>query len=177
MPIALSDLEIVDADHSVYDVSAFDCADADLNDFLKSDCLTYREQKLSHTKLALLENAIVGYIALATDSISLKTSELGWLIPYNVTIQHIPALKVGRLGISKAHQKLGIGKALMRYSVGIAFRLSTEGNVGCRFLTVDAYPESIGFYESIGFVRSEHKFYKGKKNPTMHYDIIGGKPL
>jgi GNAT superfamily N-acetyltransferase len=179
MPITLLDLDIEDADHGKFDCSSFDCSDADLNDFLKSDCPRYRDHRLSYTKIALLKDTttIVGYVALLADSISLETSERQWLISKNVHIQHIPALKVGRLAISKDFQRKGIGQALMKYSVGIAFRIGSDLNVGCRFITVDAYPASIEFYERIGFVRSMHKNYKKRKQPSMHYDLIQGKPL
>lgn len=36
---------------------------------------------------------------------------------------------------------------------------------------------SIEFYEKVGFKRSLHKTSKNRKNPTMHYDIVSGKPL
>jgi len=174
MPIELSDLEIVDIDHQKFDCSTFDCADADLNDFLKSDCLNYIAHGLSYTKLALLNGEIIGFVALLADSISLEIAERQWLIKTNVHVTHIPALKIGRLGIGKTRQGQGVGRALMKYSLGVAIRLNLDLRVGCRFLTVDAYPDSVGFYEKLGFVKSRHSRYKKRTQPSMHYDMNKG---
>lgn len=177
MPTTLAELEIVDADHSKYDVTGFDCSDADLNDFLRTDSPQYSLKHLAWTKLALHEKTIVGFLCLSADSISLAPDEHWWKAVSPVAIQHIPALKIGRLGISVTRQQQGIGKALVRYAVGVASRLNSDSRVGCRFLTVDAYPQSIEFYRGIGFVESQHKLYRKKKNPAMYFDILGGSTL
>jgi GNAT superfamily N-acetyltransferase len=177
MSVTLSDLEIVDAHETPIDVSAFDCADNDLNEFLKTDCHKYAAQRLSYTKIALLNGDIVGFVALLADSISLEITERGWLLSKNINVQHIPALKVGRLGIHKDFKGRDIGTALIRYSIGIAFRINSNLNVGCRFLTVDAYPASVGFYEKLGFVKSLHKKYRKHEHPSMHYDLVDGKSI
>jgi len=169
-------LQITDADHDKHDIASFDCEDDDLNDFLKAGCIDWADQRLSVTKIALLENTVVGYVALAADSIPLELSERGWL-PSHATTQHIPALKVGRLAVRKSHQGLDIGTFLMRYSLGLAFRLSSEIYIGCRCLTVDAYPASVKFYEKLGFKKSEHRWFRKRTNAPMYYDIIGGKPF
>ncbi|SRR6266566_4057923 len=175
MPITLAELEFFD--HEKIDVSEFDCEDADLNEFLKVDCPKYKEQKLSHTKVAVYSGQAVAYLALLADSISLEITERERLVQKNVTVQHIPALKIGRLAVHRDFKGQDIGTALIKYSIGVAFRMNDDLNVGCRFLTVDAYPGSIRFYEKVGFKRSLHKTYKKRKNPTMHYDIVSGKPL
>lgn len=60
----------------------------------------------------------------------------------------------------------------MYFAYSTAMDLSER--VGCRLLTVDAYPTAIPFYEKLGFVRNQHKDYadKAEKNhPSMRYDI------
>jgi GNAT superfamily N-acetyltransferase len=84
---------------------------------------------------------------------------------------------VGRLGVHKDFHGQGIGRALMQYSVAVAFRMNSELSVGCRFITVDAYTNSISFYERLGFIRSQHKVYKKRKYPNMYYDIVSGPPI
>lgn len=177
MPITLAQLEIHDIDHNKFDIGAFDCADEDLNEFIKVDCIKYKTNNLSHTKIALFEERVAGYIALLADSITLEESERQWLIHKNVTVHQIPALKVGRLGIHRDLQRQGMGSALMKYAVGVAFRMNTEIGVGCRFITLDAYPKSIEFYLRLGFVKSAHKSYKTRKCPSMHYDIVSGPTI
>jgi predicted N-acetyltransferase YhbS len=116
MPITLADLQIEEADPQKFDVGAFDCADADLNEFLKVDCPRYKDQRLSHTKVAIYTGRVVGFIALLADSISLIDEERKWLIQRNVKVQQVPALKVGRLGVDKDFHHQGIGRALIQYS-------------------------------------------------------------
>jgi GNAT superfamily N-acetyltransferase len=177
MPINLAQLEIHDVDHGRFDLAAFDCDDGDLNEFIKVDCIKYKAQNLSHTRVALYNGRVVGYIALLADSITLEESERQWLIHKNVKVHQIPALKVGRLGIQRDFQKQGVGSSLMKYAAGVAFRMNSEIGVGCRFITLDAYPKSIDFYQKIGFVKSMHKTYKTRKFPSMHYDIVSGPPI
>lgn len=177
MPITLAQLEIQDIDHEKFDIGSFDCDDADLNEFVKEDCIRYKNNNLSHTKIAIYQGRVSGFVALLADSITLKESEREWLIHKNVTVHQIPALKVGRLGIHRDLQKQGMGSALMKYAVGVAFRMNSEMGVGCRFLTVDAYPTSVDFYTRIGFRKSLHKNYRTRKYPSMYYDIIAGPPI
>jgi ribosomal protein S18 acetylase RimI-like enzyme len=175
--ITLQQLEIVPADHTKYDLSHFDCGHADLNDFIKVDCPRHIAQRLSFTRLAIFENNIVGYITLLADSIALHITEREWFIQKNLSVQQVPALKIGRLGIENKYKGRNIGTALMRYSVGVAFRMNDELSVGCRFLTVDSDQDAVGFYTRIGFVMNLHRDYKGRKYPSMHYDIIQGPAI
>src|ERR1700688_4994531 len=108
MPITLAQLEIHEIDHAKFNIGAFDCSDDDLNEFIKVDCIKYKANNLSHTKVALFQGHVAGYIALLADSITLEESERQWLIHKNVTVHQIPALKVGRLGIHRDFQKQGM---------------------------------------------------------------------
>jgi hypothetical protein len=42
---------------------------------------------------------------------------------------------------------------------------------------MDAYTESISFHEGLSFTRNQHKTYKNRKHPSMHYDIVSGRPF
>jgi GNAT superfamily N-acetyltransferase len=119
--------------------------------------------------MALYDGVIVGYITLLADSITLHADELG-----DFAFKQVPALKIGRLGIELKYQSQRIGTALMKYALGVAFRMNDELGVGCRFLTVDSDPKAIDFYKRLGFVMSLHRDYKAKHYPNMHYDIIQG---
>jgi GNAT superfamily N-acetyltransferase len=138
-------------------------------------CIT--DSNLSHTKVAVLNGLVVGFITLLADSITLEEAERKWFhVHKNVSVRQVPALKVGRLGVHRNYQKQGIGKALMKYAIGVSFRMNSMG-VGCRFVTLDAYPASVNFYTRIGFTRSLHRTYLKKDNPNMHYDIVSGPEI
>src|SRR5580704_5629007 len=111
MPISLSDLEIVPFD-ATHDVSNFDCNDDDLNDFLKNDAAKYQADHLSHTRIVLLNGTLVGYITLLADCIILQTGEkkkaLKEARAHHQSVYTFPAVKIGRIGIQKEHQRSGI---------------------------------------------------------------------
>ena len=122
------------------------------------------------TKLAFYQNDLVGYISLLSDSIVLHESERKWFEAKNFPIRYAAALKIGRLGTQNKYKGQGIGTALMKYAVGVAFRMNEMG-VGCRFLTLDSDKAAIPFYLRLGFVFSQHRDYKKKDYPNMHYDL------
>jgi GNAT superfamily N-acetyltransferase len=194
MPVSLSDLEIVFFDPKEHDVSTFDCGDEDLNDFLKNDAVKFQTEHLSHTRLVYLEGVLVGYVTLLADCIILKTDEkkktLHQARSQHQTIYTFPAIKIGRIGIQKEHQKAGIGTQLLNYTIALVYRLNKELNVGCRFITLDAYPQSVSWYEKKKFVFNKHynrtpsrtagiiafcRAFIGKEkkiHPSMRYDIL-----
>ncbi len=90
------------------------------------------------------------------------------------SIVSLPALKIGRIGVQKEYQRNGIGIALLKYTIGVVVRLNEELNVGCRFITLDAYPQSIPWYEKNGFVFNLEYKDPAKTHPSMRYDIIKG---
>lgn len=194
MPVTLADLEITLFDPNTHDVANFDCGDADLNDFLKNDAVKYQHDHLSHTRLVFLNGSLVGYLTLLADSIILMTSEKRRALDKTKaqirSVFTIPAVKIGRLGIQKEFQRSGVGRQLLIYTVGLVVRINRELNVGVRFITLDAYPASISWYERNHFVFNKHydrppKGVAGLKvrclkilglakrnHPSMRYDIL-----
>lgn len=174
MAITLDDLDLVRAVQSEHKCSTagFDCGDGDLNDFVRNDCYQWQEQCLSHTRLARLKETgrFVGFITLLSDSIVLETKEKKHLFSFHKRIVQFPALKIGRLGVDSQIQKNGVGMALFHYAVGVAVRLNADLSVGCRFLTVDAYPGSVSWYLGRGFTFNEA--IKKRTNPSMRYDLL-----
>jgi GNAT superfamily N-acetyltransferase len=178
MPYTLDDLDLVCLDPETHCLDRFDCGDSDLNDFLQSDAARYQSEHLSHTRLAFLKGSetLVGYITLLADCIILKTPEkkrvLSFLRRYHQHVYTFPSLKIGRLGVARTHQRGGFGKLLLQYTVGLAVRLNRELNVGCRFITVDAYPKSIPWYEKNGFALNKHYRRPETTHPSMRFDIL-----
>ena len=174
MPITLADLEIVPINNAVHDIQAFDCDDADLNDFLRNDCHPYSQQWLSHTRVAVHDGRLVGFVTLLADSIILKTPEKKKLVPFYQKLMYFPAMKIGRLGVVRDLHRGGVGTSLLKYSIGVAFRMNTDLTVGCRFVTVDAYPRSISWYKEKGFVFNKAYTDPRKTHPSMRYDLLAG---
>lgn len=162
-----------------YDLKQFDCGIEDYNNFLIHDARYYMENNISSVHL-LIHNEykdIIGYVALLTDSFLLDKDEKKRL-KLNIPFNSVPALKIGKLAVSKKYQKdkYHYGSFLLELCLGKAEELN-EAGIACRFLTVDADIEfnenTPKFYESNYFVRNEHKSFKNRtKSISMRYDLF-----
>ncbi len=160
--------------------AAFSCGigdeDQDLNDFLRNDALRLQERNIVSTFVAYYGESgsgmLVGYVSLLTDTIKLKTGEKKRLDLAHDDHPFVPAVKVARLAVHEDFRRAfrGAGEALMRFACERAFGIAELA--GCRLLTLDAYPESVGFYETLGFQRSRAKEYEAKEHPSMWLDLF-----
>jgi len=78
-----------------------------------------------------------------------------------------PAIKIARLAVSKNVQNRGIGTFMVKIVIGKAIEISKS--IGCRFVTVDAYPKQAGFYARLDFITNTHD--KSGDNVSMRYDL------
>lgn len=91
------------------DIKPFDCGDPDLNGFLFDDAKKYLNEMLAVTYLLEDSQAqkTVAYYCLLNDKIELnpgeksKWNKLNRNIPNNKRHHAYPAVKIGRLGVSK----------------------------------------------------------------------------
>lgn len=83
-------------------------------------------------------------------------------------LEYFPAIKIGRLGVCNQIQKSGIGKTIVEFIIDLAMRQNED--CACKLITVDAYSQSLGFYERRGF-----RFFtdndKGKDTRQMYLDL------
>lgn len=147
--------------------------------------------------MVFLRGELVGYITLLADCIILQTGEkkktLKEARDYHQSVYNFPAVKIGRLGIQRELQRSGIGKQLLIYTIGVVYRMNVDLNIACRFITLDAYPQSVSWYEKHSFMFN--KYYKDpvkpkksvaairafckalfagskRKHPSMRYDLL-----
>ncbi len=142
--IDFSELDIVKLSAG-FDLSIFDCDDSDLNSFLKEDALLYQNGLLAITYLCLYKNQVVGYFSLSSDSIRLDLEEKETMPEPKRRLGEYPAVKIGRLAVHKDFIKRGIGTFLVKAAMGKVV-VSIMKEIGCRFVTVDAYEQAIDFY-------------------------------
>ncbi|MCU0467915.1 MAG: GNAT family N-acetyltransferase [Arcicella sp.] len=137
-------------------IKPFDCGDDDLNEFFIKDAILYQKHRLAITYFEENENQTIFFFSLANDRITTadttKYNKIGRNIP-NAKRRRggYPAVKIGRLGVSKNVQSSGIGTVVMdiiKNFVGL-----NNYPTGAKFLTVDAYnnERSIKYYERNGF--------------------------
>lgn len=87
----------------------------------------------------------------------------------NKYIPEYPAVKIGRLGRHKKYKNIKIGGEILMWGIGYIESLSEK--LGVRFVTVDAYPKLVKWYEEFGFKRNLHENYDRKINVSMRYDL------
>jgi len=89
---------------------------------------------------------ILGFVTVAPATLDADALPNGKSMPP----YPIPVLRVARLATDRDVRGMGIGRALLRFAFELAERQRDE--VGCAGILVDAKPESVEFYSSLGFV-------------------------
>lgn len=146
-------------DFSVFTGLSVFAGDSDIDDFLLHDAERHFAHKMAVTYALSLppEPTIIAFASLQNDAIKLGGSYDGF--PY----RSLPAVKIGRLGVRQAYQRMGVGSFLLGM---LARFMLTANRTGCRFITLDAYntPKTLAFYEKNGF----EKIKSGPINPKKH---------
>jgi GNAT superfamily N-acetyltransferase len=145
--VTLREPEKLDAEH---DVSAFDCGEPVLNDWLRRRALQNQQSGASNTYVISDGIRVVGYYSLAAGSVARETAP--GRVRRNVP-DPVPVVVLGRLAVDLAFQHQGLGRALLRDAV--LRSLQAAYIIGVRAILVHALSEQAkGFYESCGFVPS-----------------------
>lgn len=119
------------------------------------------------------EENTVAYYSLLNDKIVFDPqrkrlwNRLNRSIPNEKRRKEYPALKIGRLAVSKKYSGQGIGKMILMHIKLLFSRMSRSG---CRFLTVDAYSDAIPFYQKCGFNFLTDKD-AGERTRAMYFDL------
>ncbi|MDR0810792.1 MAG: GNAT family N-acetyltransferase [Paludibacter sp.] len=155
-------------------IKPFESEDSDLNDFLKNDAKNYLKQRLAVTYLIENETEIITYFCLSNDIVlRLFADKDGWKkikknIPNAKLRSTYPAIKIGRLAVSKNFAGNGFGKLILQI-VREMYSAHTQQS-GCRFLTIDAYQDAVPFYQkhSFEFLTSDDE---NENTRQMYYDL------
>lgn len=140
-------------------IKPFTSKDPDLNEFLFEKAKAYQKELLATTHIIEDKEKTIAYFSIFNDS--LKVEEIRFasktrfknfiskLISHPKRhLQSFPALKIGRLAVCK--QEKGYGHAIIEWVIN--FALNSNENLACKFITVDAYSQSLGFYEKMNFL-------------------------
>jgi GNAT superfamily N-acetyltransferase len=145
----------------------FDCGDGDLNEFLTDDALKYMKQNLATTYLCTHSDyGLLAYFSISADSIEISEKEKEIFREYDKALREYPAIKIGRLAVRKDYKRNVIGEKIIGIVIGYALKMNER--LAVRYVSVDAYPESTGFYERCGFKRFKQK----GDNLSMYGDIM-----
>ncbi len=158
------------------EIMSFDCGDSDLNEFLVCDAKNYLRSMMALTYL-LEDNSeckTVAYYSLLNDKIVFDPDEKRFWNRLNRRIvnskrrKEYPAVKIGRLAVSKDYSGNHIGEAIL---LQVKHMFATMRRSACRFITVDAYAAAVPFYEKCGFMFLSEKD-KNSKTRAMYFDLI-----
>jgi GNAT superfamily N-acetyltransferase len=165
------------------EISSFDCGDDDLNGFLANDAAAYQKERFAVTHILypkLSEGApqIAAYFCLLTDKIVFDPSDeeqrKAWKafnkankIHFKKHRKTYPSVKIGRLAVSTAFAGQGVGRFILSH---IIYKISQMDDIGCRFITVDAYNSAFDFYlkNDFRFLSSDDD---GEQTRVMYLDI------
>lgn len=157
----------------ISEVVEFDCGDAALNAFLKEDACHFKSEMIANTFVLQEDEKIVAYFSLFNDIVSRDTADRNlWrkvrgLFPHAKHFSSYPAVKIGRLAVSRAMRSSGVGSRLINLIKQMA--ISNQPMSAVRFLTVDAYMQAVPFYERNGFKPLKNEAERGTL--PMYYDL------
>ena len=143
-------------------IKPFNCGIDDLNCFLLEDN-SYVSNAKHHANELLAVTYIVedkeadktiAYFSLLNDKIERYfADETEWRylskrIPNSKRRKSHPAVKLGRLAVSLDYQHKKWGTNILNF---LKYWFVNNNKTGCRFITVDALIDKVGFYEKEGF--------------------------
>ncbi len=146
---------------AAHDLSAFDCGDEAMNEWLRKFALRNEANGSTRTFVLCEEgsNKVVGFYGVTVGTMmrsQLKTSKHRRGMPNDV-----PVVLLGRLAVDRSKQGQGLAKALVREAIKTAILASRHA--GIAVIMVQAQDEAVaGFYEGLGFTRS-------RDNPLMFF--------
>lgn len=136
--------------NSSHDLSAFDSGVAALDEWLKRRALANERTGASRTYVVSAENKVIGYYALATGAVGLRTATGR---ARRNTPEPIPVMVLGRLAVDERHQGMGLGRGMLRDAILRTLQAAAIG--GIRAIVVHAVSEDAKrFYERSGFASS-----------------------
>lgn len=156
-------------------IPPFECVDDDLNHFLWDDAKNYLRELMAVTYLLIdpKENQTVAYFSLLNDIVAYNPdsksiwNKLNRRISNRKRMKSYPSVKVGRFAVSKKYERNDIGSMLLHF---IKRFFIDKNKTGCRFITLDAYADAVGFYQKNGFDFFTEKD-KDDKTRLMFFDL------
>jgi GNAT superfamily N-acetyltransferase len=142
--------------------------------FLKKDALNFHLLNIAKTYVLADEppSQIGGYITLMCSELVLDNHQRPQENKRLKRYDAFPAIKLARLAVDKDFQGKGLGILLIDNAISIV-KNHIMPNAGCRFLTVDAKPDAINFYEKAGFSFLDVPENKENQNSLMLLDLQG----
>ena len=99
------------------------------------------------TYVAVHGDRIVGFVTVSSGE--LVAEKLAKNLRRRLPAYPLPILRLARLAVDQRFQGHGIGKLLLRAMLELALEIRDQ--IGCVGVIVDAKPDAVAFYSSLGF--------------------------
>lgn len=99
------------------------------------------------TYVAVQKDQIVGFVTVSSGE--MVAEKLAKSLRRRLPAYPLPILRLARLAVDRRFQGHGIGRLLLRATLELA--LEMRDRVGCVGVVVDAKPDAVTFYSSLGF--------------------------
>ncbi|WP_431102270.1 GNAT family N-acetyltransferase [Roseateles noduli] len=142
-----------------------------LKTFLRKEAKRLHKDNLAKTFVMVEfgETRVLAYITLVCTHVSVQ--QFGGPAPVDgFRYADYPAVKLARLAVDSGLQGQGVGGQLVDFAIGLAEE-HIMPYAGCRFLVVDAKPNSVGFYLRKGFSKMGEDADEVNSFTTMFVDL------
>lgn len=134
-----------------HDLSAFDCGNDRLDEWLKKFALVNQQSDSTQTYVVQRGAAVVGYYALTAGSV--RPEEAPERIAKELAKHPIGVILLARLAVDNREKGKGLGKALLKDA--LLRILAAADTIGARAVLIHAIDsEARAFYEHFDFERS-----------------------
>ena len=142
----------------------FDCGVPFLNQFARKKLVKRHQQDLHKALLALTDSAIAGYATTKTNI--LVCSETVAEIAKTTSLPtQIPTLSLEQIATDLRFQRQGVGSLLLKEVLSIVVKVSEQ--TGVYGLHLWSHPDSVAFYEKLGFTSLQRETRAGLELTLM----------
>jgi predicted N-acetyltransferase YhbS len=142
-----------------------------LKTFLRKEAKKLHQEDLAKTFVLVKKNQtqVLGYVTTLCTHVAVE--QIGISAPVDdFRYKDYPAIKLARLAVDVSLQGQGFGGELVNLAI-VQILDHIMPHAGCRFLVVDAKPDSVSFYERKGFQRMRQAADGGHAFTTMFLDL------
>lgn len=165
-------LKQLEAADRVTGLSLGDAAFLPLKTFFQRHAKAFEAASLARTYIVQHRRKSVAYITIVCGEIAVEDDASRPIDDTDVEYRYdqYPAIKIARLAVDKDHRGRNLGRSLVDFVLGLVLD-EVCPTVGCRFVVVDAKPQSVAFYARMGFTLLDTTTNRRRTEPVMFVDL------
>lgn len=125
----------------------FKCRKAEFEEYIRINVQYDQQHRMGRLYWATSDDIVIGYMVLAMGDVGMKMQKDLGIDTYGP----VPSLTIARLATDERHERKGIGRLMVSYAIELAREMASD--VGCRVVLANSEPDTVGFYEKMGFVK------------------------